>query len=74
MRMVSGGGECDAGDAGWSPTASSRITWAAQCVVFSAVMAEARMVRDVMDLDPLGLEEGPAGPDADSKYTVRRCQ
>ena len=41
IRMVAGDGECDAGSVEWSPTATSRITRAAQCVVFSTVMAEA---------------------------------
>ena len=56
IRMVAGDGECDAGSVEWSPTATSRITRAAQCVVFSTVMAETRMVRDVMDLDVYGHE------------------
>ena len=65
IRMVAGDGECDAGSVEWSPTATSRITRAAQCVVFSTVMAEARMVRDVMDLDVYGRERAAlpgAGP------------
>ena len=37
IRMVAGGGECDAGSVEWSPTATSRITRAAQCVVFSTL-------------------------------------
>ena len=44
IRMVAGDGECDAGSVEWSSTATNRITRAAQCVVFSTVMAEARMV------------------------------
>ena len=65
IRMVAGDGECDAGSVEWSPTATSRITRAAQCVVFSTVVAEARMVRDVMDLDVYGRERAAlpgAGP------------
>ena len=65
IGMVAGDGECDAGSVEWSPTATSRITRAAQCVVFSTVMAEARMVRDVMDLDVYGRERAAlpgAGP------------
>ena len=67
IRMVAGDGECDAGSVEWSPTATSRITRAAQCVVFSTVMAEARMVRDVVDLDVYGRERAAlpgAGPRA----------
>ena len=45
----------------YSPTATSRVTHVAQCVVFGAVMSDAAMLDAVLELDVWGKERVEGG-------------
>ena len=45
----------------YSPTATSRVTHVAQCVVFGAVMSDAAMLDAVLELDVWGKERVGGG-------------
>ena len=61
LRLIAGAGEREPWEESYSPTAPSRVTHVAQCVVFGAVMADAAMLDSVLEMDVWESERGADG-------------
>ena len=58
---IAGAGHREPWETDYSPTATSRVTHVAQCVVFGAVMSGAAMLDAVLELDVWGKERVESG-------------
>ena len=61
VRLIAGAGHREPWETDYSPTATSRVTHVAQCVVFGAVMSDAVMLDAVLELDVWGKERVEGG-------------
>ena len=61
VRLIAGAGHREPWETDYSPTATSRVTHVAQCVVFGAVMSDAAMLDAVLELDVWGKERVEGG-------------
>lgn len=61
MRLVAGSADLEPWDLEYNPQGRSRFVQAAQCVFFGAVMADAAMLNNVIELDFWGREAGVGG-------------